>query len=285
MELVCNELSFFPLAGNSHIAEQRFKDILRTFSDAQKKYGFTHVRFPLNYSTQQITSTQTLFEWITTIANHSLKSLILGLFRPPYIDDLEENEMRSFLNSNYSISDNESPVNISPFGLPIAYIKAIPSISFDSHTFWRGRKIQVKKSGTNEEENSLFHVYNICLSDDINSQELNEWSENSFPQFIVTEVHLTSYLSYTRYNSIFTNAFLQQFFDWRQNDFATFKYILLLMKDVELHPFLGGRGQTENLKNRGKEGSKRININDRLSYSISNDIVTFIACKGHYEFH
>lgn len=57
------------------------------------------------------------------------------------------------------------------------------------------------------------------------------------------------------------------------------------MKDVELHPFTGGMGQTENLKNRGKEASKRINISDRLSYLVENNTVTFIACRGHYEFH
>ena len=66
---------------------------------------------------------------------------------------------------------------------------------------------------------------------------------------------------------------------------ATFKRILLLMKDVEVHPFVGGIGKTENLKNKRKEASKRITSLDRLSYTIENNVVTYIACKGHYDFH
>ncbi len=285
MELVCNELSFFPLANDKHIAEKRFETILRTFKEARQKYGFTHIRFPLNYSAQKITLSQTLFEWVSTISNHSLKSLIVGIFKSPYIDDLDELEVNFFLESTYSLSEENSPVNNSPFGLPIAYIKSVPSISFDSHFFWRNKKIQVVKSEKHKPENSLFHVHNICLSSDLDSNELNEWRELSFPKFLKTEVHLRNYLGYIKYKSVFRPAFLEQLYDWKHNDFEVFKHLLLLMKDVESYPFSGGRGQTENLKNRGKEASKRINIKDRLSYSISDDVVTFIACKGHYQFH
>lgn len=61
--------------------------------------------------------------------------------------------------------------------------------------------------------------------------------------------------------------------------------ILLLMKDVGLHPFTGGMGKTENLQQRGKEASKQTTQLDRLSYTLKKNIVTFIACKGHYDFH
>ena len=57
------------------------------------------------------------------------------------------------------------------------------------------------------------------------------------------------------------------------------------MKDVQLHPFTGGMGRTENLRYNGKEASKRITHGNRLSYTVENNIVTFIACSGHYEFH
>ena len=82
---------------------------------------------------------------------------------------------------------------------------------------------------------------------------------------------------------------MEQFVGWKTDDFDSFKYLLLLMKDVQIHPFTGGMGQTENLKGRGKEASKRVTNSypdgDRLSYTVENNIVTFIACKGHYEFH
>lgn len=289
MELVCNELSFYPLASNSHIAEERFRTILRTFGSAKEKYDFTHIRFPKSFSSQQVTSTQTLYEWISTLTNPTLKTLILTLFRPPYTDDLEEVEMDRFFESNYTITSDEAPVKDSPVGLPVAHIKAVPCISFSSHDFWKNRKIQVSKTNGSANEDAIFNVYNICFSTDLETQEINEWAENSFPEFINSSELLEKYLGYSKYNSVFSSDFLKQLLEWKTNNIDTFKYILLLMKDVELHPFTGGRGQTENLKNRGKEASKRINNSypdgDRLSYIIENNIVTFLACKGHYSFH
>ncbi|MBN1184599.1 MAG: type II toxin-antitoxin system YoeB family toxin [Bacteroidales bacterium] len=289
MELVCNELSFYPLASNGHIAEERFRTILQTFRGAKEKYDFTHIRFPKNYSSQQITSTQTLYEWISTLTNPTLKTLILTLFRPPYTDDLEEVEMDRFFESNYIITNYEAPVKDSPVGLPVAHIKAVPCISFSSHDFWKNRKIHVSKTNGSTNEDAIFDVYNICLSTDLETQEINEWAENSFPEFINSSELLEKYLGYTKYSTVFSSDFLKQLFEWKNNDIDIFKYILLLMKDVELHPFTGGRGQTENLKNRGKEASKRINNSypdgDRLSYTIENNIVTYLACKGHYSFH
>jgi len=100
---------------------------------------------------------------------------------------------------------------------------------------------------------------------------------------------LILYLMYSKYEVEFTDDFLSQLLKWKEDKLKIYKYILLLMKDVELHPFTGGMGQTENLKNRGKEASKRITNSypdgDRLSYYLEDGKVTFVACKGHYKFH
>lgn len=285
MELICNELSFYPLAENNYQAEERFRKLIRAFRAAKTKYDFTHIRFPLNYSEQEVTATQSLFEWISALNNQTLKTLILSLLKPPYTDDLEDEEMEIFFESNYTVTDQQSPKGDSPVGLPVAYIKSIPCISLNSHNFWQHRKIQVSKTGGAANENTTFYVYNICLETDLTSVEINEWAENSFPEFIDSVELLEKYLGYNKFRAAFLDDFKEQLFEWKNTDINTFKYILILMKDVELHPFTGGRGRTENLRNRGKEASKRININDRLSYSIQNNIVTFIACKGHYEFH
>jgi Txe/YoeB family toxin of Txe-Axe toxin-antitoxin module len=289
MELICNELAFYPLAEDSRIAEQRFKTILDTFGEASQKYNFTHIRFPLNYSEQQVTKTQNFYEWISTISNNTLRAAILKLFRPPYTDDLEEEVTDRFFESEYEVTRKEAPERHSPVGMPVAFIKSVPSISFDSHPFWRNRKIEINKTNGNVNENATFQVYNVCLPTDIDSVEITEWAENSFPHFIDSAALLNKYLGYQKFNSAFSNDFMEKFFDWKENDTKSFKYLLLLMKDIELHPFTGGMGQTENLKGRGKEASKRINNKypdgDRLSYTLENNVVTFIACKGHYEFH
>ena len=132
-------------------------------------------------------------------------------------------------------------------------------------------------------------AYNVCLESDIASREIKEWADMSMPKFIDTKEILTKYLGFTKYQPVFTDHFMEQFLGWKSDNFETFKYLLLLMKDVQIHPFTGGMGKTENLIGRGKEASKRVTNSypdgDRLSYTVENNIVTFIACKGHYEFH
>ena len=78
---------------------------------------------------------------------------------------------------------------------------------------------------------------------------------------------------------------MEEIFEWKKTDLKSYNRILRLMKDVELHPFSGGFGKTENLSNNEKECSKRITELDRLSYSLENNVVTFYSCKGHYLFH
>lgn len=289
MNLVFNELSVYPIAENGHVAEEHFKKLLATFKEAKKVYGFTHIRFPNNYAGLQITTTETFFEWVSTLTNRTIKNLIIDLCKKPFTDELEEAELNSFFESNYALIGDDASTDIEPVGLPVSYIKTIPSVSLDSHAYWRNRKIQIRKSNANADENIDFVAYNVCLESDLASNEINEWADMSMPKFINTEEILTKYLGFTKYQTVFTQDFMTQFLNWKQDNFETFKYLLLLMKDVQIHPFSGGMGQTENLKGRGKEASKRITNTypdgDRLSYTVENNIVTFIACKGHYEFH
>jgi len=289
MNLVFNELSTYPIAENGHVAEEGFRNLLATFKEAKKIYGFTHIRFPNNYATLQITKTETFFEWVSTLTNRTIKNLIIDLCKKPFTDELEEAELDAFFESSYTLIGENIPTEIEPVGLPVSHIKTIPSISLDSHLFWRERKITVRKSTANAIENIDFVAYNICLESDIASQEIKEWADMSMPKFIDTKEVLTKYLGFSKYQPIFTDNFMEQFFNLKTDDLETFKYLLLLMKDVQIHPFTGGMGQTENLKGKGKEASKRVTNSypdgDRLSYTVENNLVTFIACKGHYEFH
>lgn len=285
MHLIFNELSFKPIAANNYFAEERFNKILQTFKVAKEKYGFNHIRFPQDFAELQTTSTQTFIEWVSSISNSVLKNLILGLCKKPFMDDLDQNELDAFYKSNYIIAGEDVPTLEQPFGLPIAYIKSVPTISFASHNFWHKRKIVINKTNTIEDENASFFTYNICQQTDINSDELNEWANNCMSEFIDSQEMLIKYLSFGKYTPSFTDNFMEQFFEWKANDTEQYKYLLLLMKDVEIHPFTGGMGKTENLKYKGKEASKQITQLDRLSYTLKNDNITFISCRGHYDFH
>lgn len=289
MDLVLNELSFYPCFENIQVAESKFLNFINTFKKANEIFGIKRVLFPKNITNQKITDDLNFVQVLEKIKNKDLQRSLFTFIRPPYLDDLSEEELNAFLESGYTLIDDNVPTEIEPVGLPVSYIKTIPAISFDSHLFWRNRKITVRKSSPTTNENIDFCVYNICLDTDITSQEINEWAEMSMPKFIDSREMLVRYLGFTKYQAEFTDNFMEHFFYWKSNNFDIFKYLLLLMKDIQIHPFTGGMGQTENLKSRGKEASKRITNSypdgDRLSYTVGNNIVTFIACKGHYTFH
>jgi len=289
MDFILNELSFYPCFNSLQIAEDKLSTLMNTFKEANKTYGFKRILFPRNISNQQVTDNLNFIQTLERIENKDLKRSLFTFIKPPYSDDLNDEDLEAFLESNYTLIGENIPTEIEPVGLPISHIKTTLSISLNSHLFWRNRKISIRKSSINEKENIEIIAYNICLEGDISSKEINEWADKSMPNMIKTEDALNKYLGFTKYRSVFTPNFMEQFNNWKEEDFETFKYLLSLMKDVQLHPFTGGMGQTENLRGRGKEASKRITNRypdgDRLSYTLENNIVTFIACKGHYEFH
>ena len=285
MELICNELSYYPLAESNNEAERRFKQLFDTFKVANDKYGFKTIRFHSDYAKQLVTNEKNIYQLIPFISNSNIKNSIFSFFRAPFADDLDEEELKSFFESEYKITHEYVPTDKNPVGLPIAHIKSIPTISFDSDEFWRNKKINLIKTNTSETENLDFFVYNLCLQTDLLSDEIIEWTDNVMSNKIESEEMLLKYLSFSKYKISFGENFFTQLFQWKEDDIKLFKYALLLMKDVQLHPFTGGMGRTENLRYNGKEASKRITHGNRLSYTVENNIVTFIACRGHYEFH
>lgn len=288
MEIICNELSYNPLADSNQEAERRFNLLFNTFKKSKEKYGFKRIRFHTDYATQQITAEHTFKQWVPTITNSTLRNTIITFFRKPYADDdLEIEDLEALFYSKYTLTDNGVPTETSPFGLPIAFIKSKLVISFDSHEFWHNRKINILKSSISDSgtEELNFLVYNICLPSDIKEKEISEWADKYMSINVDSQEMLEKYLAYEKYTISFGDYFLAQLFEWRNDDMELFKRTLLLMKDVQLHPFMGGMGKTENLRGHGKEASKRITGEHRLSYEIINNRVTFLACKGHYEFH
>jgi Txe/YoeB family toxin of Txe-Axe toxin-antitoxin module len=289
MELICNELSLYPLVNSGQEAELFFRNALKTFEKSKEDFGFTHIRFPIDFQNQLVTTTQKYMEWVTTISNRTLRDTVIKLFRPPFTDDLKEEEIDVFFNSDYTIADEDAPIRENPVGLPVAHILSFPTLSFNTNQYWQKRKINILKTNTSETENLKFHTYNICLETDLASNEFKEWTDSSMSTLITNSDVLKKYLGFTKYQVEFTDDFMKELLEWKKEDIKNFKYTLLLMKDVQIHPFTGGMGKTENLKKRGKEASKRISNSypdgHRLSYFLENSVVKFVACKGHYKFH
>lgn len=289
MQLVFNELSLLPLSESVQVAENTFRTMICTFKKAKEVVGFKNILFQNNLSTQTVAEKINFVQLLDLFENKDLKRALITFLNPPYLDDLTDAELEEFYSSEYQVTDESCPTKEAPYGLPIAHIKSAPTISLNTHDFWNNLKINLTRIGAEETVNASFSVSNICQSEHIDSQQFKDWLGVSMADKIEDKDALGKYLGYTKYSAHFEVNFFTQLMDWKQENQKLYKYTLALMKDVELHPFTGGMGQTENLKNRGKEASKRISNSypdgDRLSYTIENNVVTFIACKGHYKFH
>ena len=283
MDLIFNELSFIPLAENIQQVENRFKTLLNAFKEAKTKFGFKKIRFQNNLSDQRVTEELNFVRAVDLFSSKDLKRAVVTFLNQPYFDDLTKKETDNYLRSNYKVVSKDCPTNKEPFGLPVAYIKGVPTISIHSHSFWRNNSISVQKYSLDPQV--TFDVPNICMANDCESEALTKWATDSLSKSIFTKEKLIFLLNFSEYQVNIEDNFFNELIEWKNNEYKTYQRTLALMKDVELHPFKDGMGKTENLKNRGKEASKRITDRDRLSYEIENNVVTFIACKGHYEFH
>jgi toxin YoeB len=82
---------------------------------------------------------------------------------------------------------------------------------------------------------------------------------------------------------IFASRALGDYKNWATGDKKTFKKIIKLIKDIDIHPFTG-IGKPEPLKHElAGYWSRRINRKDRLVYKITEqNKILIISCKEHY---
>ncbi len=69
---------------------------------------------------------------------------------------------------------------------------------------------------------------------------------------------------------------------WQSQDKKTLKRINMLIKDIQRNSF-EGIGKPESLKdNLSGFWSRRIDEANRIVYTITNNSILIISCKGHY---
>lgn len=70
---------------------------------------------------------------------------------------------------------------------------------------------------------------------------------------------------------------------WQSQDKKTLKRINMLIKDIQRNNFIG-IGKPEPLKeNLAGYWSRRIDSTNRVVYTICDDSIIIISCKGHYD--
>jgi toxin YoeB len=80
----------------------------------------------------------------------------------------------------------------------------------------------------------------------------------------------------------FKSEALQDFFAWHNENKQIFKKIFELITDIQRHPF-EGIGKPEPLKHQFSGcWSRRLNLEHRLVYRISEERIEIISCRFHY---
>ena len=83
-------------------------------------------------------------------------------------------------------------------------------------------------------------------------------------------------------NIKFTPDAFRECNEWIEKDMFLFEKIKDLIKDISREPFKG-LGKPEPLKgNYSGFWSRRISQEHRLIYSVKDDTINIIKCKGHY---
>ena len=81
----------------------------------------------------------------------------------------------------------------------------------------------------------------------------------------------------------FSESAWEEYLYWQIQDKKTLKKINELLKEIKRTPFTG-KGEPEGLRgDLSGKWSRRINIKDRLVYEVSDEMITVLQCKGHYD--
>ncbi len=81
----------------------------------------------------------------------------------------------------------------------------------------------------------------------------------------------------------FTDPAWEDYIYWQNQDKKTLKRINKIIENTKRTPF-EGLGKPESLRaNLSGLWSRRIDEKKRIVYSIDDEQITIIACKGHYE--
>lgn len=81
----------------------------------------------------------------------------------------------------------------------------------------------------------------------------------------------------------FTETAFSQYLYWQTQDKRTLKKINQLLQSIDRDGALGGIGKLELLKHLGGDYSRRIDEQNHLVYTVTENTIIVKACKGHYE--
>lgn len=139
------------------------------------------------------------------------------------------------------------------------------NVGFMGINFSSIKEIEVKRQIVDIEsfENCRIHYHENLLKK-CQNHEVDYHLNCLFPDYVFEAEAIDDIIYWKEYNSYFIDV------------------ILDLLPDIKEHPFMGGKGKTEVLKNEEGAASKRINDEHRLKYSLKKGKIMILRCRNHY---
>lgn len=189
MDLIFNELSLHHKSSNKFKAQELMKNLLLTCK-AANKFDFKRLRVNYTFTQLYLFDNYTINDWLNdSSTSPTLKTLLLGLKRYPFIAQEDENINTLFKQNCYYLNEPEikSLHKQAVKGLAVAFLYKTLSISFATHIGWDNPEINLLEHTEVEEKN--VKVKHISHPKHIDFHK--EWINNNRPiKLIKTTTHL-----------------------------------------------------------------------------------------------
>ena len=276
MEIYFNELSVIPTSDSTDASRNKIIELINVMKQL-KKYDIDILRTYEGFYATDLGSNYTFSSFITdNEVSIEYRILLKSIIANPCIKDIESEEGEIFLNTIYK-TNNHLGNEVSTEGIAVSYINGVPTLSLIDFPYWQNSNLPLKIY----EPNNLIidNIINISSIQSLQNNELIEWIKS-----ITTEIELKDYQSIIKLFPLdkydFDNRAIEDIMFWFYDDKRYLVRIKELLEDIDLNPFLGGKGRTENLG--GGRASKRIVKKDRVVYTYTDNKIFIHQCKGHY---
>jgi toxin YoeB len=201
---------------------------------------------------------------------------LLGLRKYPFIDDSDKEISNNYIENKFYLTKESIEIKCDGFAAAILYDTL--AISFFSEPFWDEIEffINVIPDKNEPYKHSVLHV---AKQEHFESIKIKNWNQKK----ILSNLNNTEDLKRIYPDYEFDINSINDIFYWKNANSDTFSRLQVLLRDIKSHPFTGGLGHTEVLKNAAGICSKHLTHGDRITYKkVEGDRFLIISCKGHY---
>jgi len=273
MEIFFNELSILPKSETIVDAQKNVTTLLKTLKEL-RRYDYRVMRCPEQFYVEELCNGYTINDFlIDQSVGRDLKILLQSMAKSPYLKS-DSKEEEDYITNTFE-SKNYLDVYVSTEGIASAYLNNESTISFQSCEFWKKSSLDlfIRPSGDDS--------YIVTVKNFWNVESVSNWASSLVESLPLNNVeNIRKVFPEDKFR--FDQQAIDELIAWYYDDVRYQNKIKELIFDIQLHPFIGGIGFTEVLKNENGKASKRIDKKDRIKYTYTNTLITIHQCKEHY---